>query len=65
MRILILGAGGVGSAAAGILARRPFATHVVVADYDRPRAEQVVAGVGDDRFVAGRSTPRTRQRSRR
>lgn len=53
MRILILGAGGVGSAAAGILARRPFATHVVVADYDRPRAEQVVAGVGDDRFVAG------------
>lgn len=54
MRILILGAGGVGSAAAGIAARRPFATHVVVADYDLARAEATVGGVGDDRFSAAR-----------
>jgi saccharopine dehydrogenase-like NADP-dependent oxidoreductase len=52
MRILILGAGGVGSAAALIAARRSFPTHVVVADYDRARAEAAVAAVKDGRFVA-------------
>jgi saccharopine dehydrogenase (NAD+, L-lysine-forming) len=52
VRILILGAGGVGSAAARIAARRPFASHVVVADYDRSRAEAAVAAVADPRFVA-------------
>ncbi|MGI8678547.1 MAG: saccharopine dehydrogenase family protein [Jatrophihabitans sp.] len=52
MRILILGAGGVGSAAARIAARRPFATHVVVADYDLARAQASVADVGDERFSA-------------
>ncbi len=54
MRILILGAGGVGSAAARILARRPFPTRVVVADYDAARAKAAVAGVADDRFGAAR-----------
>ncbi|GAB2488439.1 saccharopine dehydrogenase family protein [Jatrophihabitans fulvus] len=54
MRILILGAGGVGSAAAAILARRPFAEHVVVADYDGARSERVVSALSDDRFVAAR-----------
>ena len=34
------------------MARRPFAAHVVVADYDAARAEATVAAVGDDRFVA-------------
>ena len=38
MRILLIGAGGVGSAATGILARRDFFEHVVVADYDLGRA---------------------------
>jgi saccharopine dehydrogenase-like NADP-dependent oxidoreductase len=52
MRALILGAGGVGSAAALIAARRPFFTHVVVADYDRARAEAAVAATSDARFVA-------------
>jgi saccharopine dehydrogenase (NAD+, L-lysine forming) len=52
MRILILGAGGVGSAAALIAARRAFPSHVVVADYDRGRADAAVAAVKDDRFVA-------------
>jgi saccharopine dehydrogenase (NAD+, L-lysine-forming) len=54
MRILILGAGGVGSAAARIVARRKFATHVSVADYDLGRAEATVAAVDDDRFSAVR-----------
>ncbi|HEV7203366.1 MAG TPA: saccharopine dehydrogenase C-terminal domain-containing protein [Jatrophihabitans sp.] len=52
MRILVLGAGGVGSAAARILARRPFPSHVVMADYDPARAEAAVAAVDDPRFVA-------------
>jgi saccharopine dehydrogenase (NAD+, L-lysine forming) len=52
MRLLILGAGGVGSAAALIAARRPFPSHVVIADYDAARAERAVAATGDDRFVA-------------
>ncbi len=52
MRILILGAGGVGSAAALIAARRSFPSHVVVADYDRARAEAAAVATKDGRFVA-------------
>ncbi|MEO9137999.1 MAG: saccharopine dehydrogenase C-terminal domain-containing protein [Jatrophihabitans sp.] len=52
MRILILGAGGVGSAAVAIAARRRFAEHVVVADYNLGRAEAAVGAVSDERFVA-------------
>ncbi|MEY2432663.1 MAG: saccharopine dehydrogenase L-lysine forming, partial [Acidimicrobiaceae bacterium] len=54
MRLLILGAGGVGSAAALIAARRRFLTHVVVADYDLARAERAVAAADDPRFAAAR-----------
>jgi saccharopine dehydrogenase-like NADP-dependent oxidoreductase len=54
MRILILGAGGVGSAAARIAARREFPERVVVADYDLARAEAAVAALGDERFAAAR-----------
>ncbi|MDT4904841.1 MAG: saccharopine dehydrogenase L-lysine forming, partial [Pseudonocardiales bacterium] len=46
MRLLILGAGGVGSAAARIAARRAFISHVVLADYDLGRAEAAAVGVG-------------------
>ena len=52
MRLLILGAGGVGSAAALIAARRPFLTAVVMADYDGGRAERAAAATRDDRFSA-------------
>ncbi len=52
MRILILGAGGVGSAAALIAARRSFPSHVVLADYDKTRAEAAAVATKDDRFVA-------------
>ncbi len=52
MRILILGAGGVGSAAALIAARREFASYVLLADYDLERAERAAAATGDQRFAA-------------
>jgi saccharopine dehydrogenase (NAD+, L-lysine forming) len=42
MRILLVGAGGVGTAFARIAARRPFAD-LVIADYDRARAEHAAA----------------------
>ena len=49
-----MGAGGVGSAAARIAARRQFAERVVLADYDITRAEAAAAAVTDDRFMAVR-----------
>ncbi|GHJ45791.1 ATP-binding protein [Catellatospora sp. TT07R-123] len=53
MRILLVGAGGVGSAAASIAARRDFFQLMVVADYSLERAQKAVSG-HDDRFVAAR-----------
>jgi saccharopine dehydrogenase (NAD+, L-lysine forming) len=53
MRILMIGAGGVGSAAVGIAARRGFFEAMVVADYDLDRATRAVAGA-DRRFSATR-----------
>lgn len=50
MRILLVGAGGVGSAAVSIAARRTFFEIMVVADHDPARAARAVAGHGD-RFV--------------
>ena len=55
MRILVIGAGGVGSAAVGIAARRDFFEHLVVADYDPARVEHALAQVaGDARFSGAR-----------
>ncbi len=55
MRILVIGAGGVGSAVVPIAARRDFFERCVVADYDPARAERAIGRVaGDDRFVAAR-----------
>ncbi|MFG1737239.1 saccharopine dehydrogenase C-terminal domain-containing protein [Micromonospora chalcea] len=51
MRILLVGAGGVGSAAVSIAARRTFFELMVVADHDPARAARAVAGHGD-RFAA-------------
>jgi len=53
MRILVVGAGGVGSAFVAIATRRPFFQACVIADYDESRA-QVAAKAGGDRFSAGR-----------
>ena len=52
MRILIVGAGGVGTAAAAIAARRDFFEACVVADYDESRATTIVDRLADDRFTA-------------
>src|SRR6202047_667878 len=49
MRILLVGAGGVGSALARIAARRPFA-ELVIADYDLARAQHAAAA--RDRYRA-------------
>jgi saccharopine dehydrogenase-like NADP-dependent oxidoreductase len=49
MRILVVGAGGVGAAFAPIAARRDFYEHIVFADYDEARATSVV-----DRYDDGR-----------
>jgi saccharopine dehydrogenase-like NADP-dependent oxidoreductase len=50
MRILLVGAGGVGAAFAAIAARRDFFERLVVTDYDLSRAERAAAV--DERFVA-------------
>jgi len=53
MRVLLVGAGGVGSAAVGIAARRNFFETLVVADYDLRRAQRAIAShSGDARLVA-------------
>ncbi len=52
MRLLILGAGGVGSSTCAILARRDAVEAVVVADYSKDRARTVVDRYGDARFEA-------------
>ncbi len=57
MRVLLVGAGGVGTAVTRIAARRGFLTHMVVADYDLSRAEAAVAALGEKqrgRFSARR-----------
>jgi saccharopine dehydrogenase-like NADP-dependent oxidoreductase len=55
MRILVVGAGGVGAAIASIAARRKFFDHMVLADVDLARAERAVARLTDgSRFAAAR-----------
>jgi saccharopine dehydrogenase-like NADP-dependent oxidoreductase len=54
MRVLLVGAGGVGAAVVSIAARRPFFDAMVVADYDAGRAARAVAAAGDPRYVAAR-----------
>ena len=57
MRILMIGAGGVGDAAARIAVERDFFGQLVVADYDLARAQATVAAAvarrdGESRLVA-------------
>ncbi|MEU8776932.1 saccharopine dehydrogenase C-terminal domain-containing protein [Streptomyces sp. NPDC048606] len=47
MRVLLVGAGGVGTAITRIAARREFFDGFVVADYDLARAEAAVAALGE------------------
>ncbi|HEY7932610.1 MAG TPA: saccharopine dehydrogenase C-terminal domain-containing protein [Solirubrobacteraceae bacterium] len=56
MRVLVLGAGGVGAAFAAIAQRRPAFERVVMADISAQRAQGVVARLGEaDRFSAERA----------
>ena len=59
MRILLVGAGGVGDAFAKIVARRSFYELVVVSDYDPARAERTIAAIAarHGAEVAARFTP--------
>ena len=52
MRILLVGAGGVGGAITGIAARRRFFDAMVVADYDESKAQRAAERTGDERFSA-------------
>jgi len=54
MRILVIGAGGVGSAVVPTALRRDFFEHLVVADYDATRAEAVASKAADARVSAAR-----------
>jgi saccharopine dehydrogenase (NAD+, L-lysine forming) len=55
MRVLVVGAGGVGGAFASIAQRRPAFQHISLADVSAPRAHDVVASLGEaDRFSAER-----------
>lgn len=52
LRVLLVGAGGVGSAIAVTAARRDYLDAMIVADYDGDRARACVDALGDGRFVA-------------
>ncbi len=52
MRLVVVGTGGVGSAFAGIAARRSFVDHCALADYDPARPAAVAAALDDGRVSA-------------
>ena len=52
MRVLVIGAGGVGVAAAALARHRPFFERLVLADVDEGRAREAVARLGDERLGA-------------
>ena len=52
MQILIISAGGVGSAAARIASRRSFFEKLTIADYDPARPQQLLEAIGDARYAA-------------
>src|SRR5690349_7821695 len=54
MRVLLVGAGGVGAAFCSIAVRRDFFEQIVVCDYNEASAQRAVAAVGDQRFTAAR-----------
>ncbi|MGZ8782398.1 MAG: saccharopine dehydrogenase NADP-binding domain-containing protein, partial [Gaiellaceae bacterium] len=52
MRVLVVGAGGVGAAVAAVAQRRDFFERIVLADVDASRAQTAVDRTGDPRFAA-------------
>jgi saccharopine dehydrogenase (NAD+, L-lysine-forming) len=62
MKVLVVGAGGVGAAFAAIAQRRPAFKRVVLADVSAQRAHDVVARLGEaDRFAAERVDASSRE----
>ena len=51
MRVLVIGAGGVGAAAASVAQRRDFFERLVLADVDASRAQAAAERTGDPRFA--------------
>jgi saccharopine dehydrogenase (NAD+, L-lysine-forming) len=51
MRVLVIGAGGVGAAAASVAQRRSFFERLVLADVDPARARAAAERTGDSRFA--------------
>ena len=54
MRIVVVGAGGVGSAVATVIQRRNFFDQLILADLDPARAQATVDELDDPRFAAAR-----------
>jgi len=54
MRLLVVGAGGVGSSIVSIAARRPVFEQIVVADVDHARASRAAARTGSERVLGTR-----------
>ncbi|MFZ4720998.1 MAG: saccharopine dehydrogenase NADP-binding domain-containing protein, partial [Ilumatobacteraceae bacterium] len=54
MRLLVVGAGGVGSSIVSIAARREVFEQIVVADVDAARAARAAARAGSDRVIGTR-----------
>ena len=54
MRVLVIGAGGVGAAVAAVAQRRDFFERIVFADVDAARARAAADRTGDPRFAADR-----------
>jgi saccharopine dehydrogenase (NAD+, L-lysine-forming) len=52
VRVLVIGAGGVGAAVAAVAKRRRFFERMTFADVDHGRAQSVVDREGDERFAA-------------
>ena len=52
MKVLVIGAGGVGSAIANIASRRKFITSMVLADRDIEQANSAVNRLNDSRFIS-------------
>jgi len=57
VRILVIGAGGVGSAVVPIAARRDFFERMVVADYDAGRAGRAIAASPPSPAPSGQPFP--------
>jgi len=51
MRVLVIGAGGVGAASAAVAQRRDFFERLVLADVDAARAQAAAERTGDSRFA--------------